>query len=228
MRRLICTFVIRIWQNRYHDMAQVFTLKHWIDFCFIALNCIGYILVYLDVIMFEDAKTISITEQNRTEQNRTLFLHVHTRYIPTSPKKENDRNLPKHSELWRNNQNDVKTWREQDPETNNLAKINAIIIFEPPHDKTNKWFVHLTKSQISLGVRPLWSDCSHEESLGPKLPIEHTPKTLVKAHSENPDQSAQRRLWSDWANAQADLSLRWAHMPFCWFCHEAAHIFLKF
>ena len=29
--------------------------------------------------------------------------------------------------------------------------------------------------------------------------------------------SAQQRLWS--------LSLRWAHMPFCWFCHEAAHIF---
>ena len=22
---------------------------------------------------------------------------------------------------------------------------------------------------------------------------------------------------------QADLSLRWAHMPFCWFCHDAAH-----
>ena len=29
---------------------------------------------------------------------------------------------------------------------------------------------------------------------------------------------------SDWADAQADLSLRWAHMPFCWFCHEAAHM----
>ena len=27
---------------------------------------------------------------------------------------------------------------------------------------------------------------------------------------------------SDWADAQADLSLRWAQMPFCWFCHEAA------
>ena len=36
--------------------------------------------------------------------------------------------------------------------------------------------------------------------------------------------STQRRLWSDWADAQADLSLRWAHMPFCWFCHEVAHI----
>ena len=32
----------------------------------------------------------------------------------------------------------------------------------------------------------------------------------------------QRRLWSDWADVQVDPSLRWAHMPFCWFCHEAA------
>ena len=32
----------------------------------------------------------------------------------------------------------------------------------------------------------------------------------------------QQRLRSDWADAQADLSLRWAHMPFCWFCHAAA------
>ena len=36
--------------------------------------------------------------------------------------------------------------------------------------------------------------------------------------------SALQRLWSHWADAQADLSLRWAHMPFCWFCHEVAHI----
>ena len=27
-------------------------------------------------------------------------------------------------------------------------------------------------------------------------------------------------------DAQADLSLRWTHMPFCWFCHEAAHVVL--
>ena len=36
--------------------------------------------------------------------------------------------------------------------------------------------------------------------------------------------SALRRLWSDWANAQADLSLRCAHMPYCLFCHEAAQL----
>ena len=32
------------------------------------------------------------------------------------------------------------------------------------------------------------------------------------------------RLWSDWADTQADLSLRWAHSHFCWFCHEAAYM----
>ena len=35
--------------------------------------------------------------------------------------------------------------------------------------------------------------------------------------------SALPRLWSDWADAQADLSLRWVHRSFCWFYHEAAH-----
>ena len=39
--------------------------------------------------------------------------------------------------------------------------------------------------------------------------------------------SAQRRLWSDWVDAQADLNVRWAHMPFCWFCHEAAQFFCR-
>ena len=38
--------------------------------------------------------------------------------------------------------------------------------------------------------------------------------------------SAQRRLWSDWTDAQADVSLRCAYMPFCWLWHEAAHLTL--
>ena len=33
----------------------------------------------------------------------------------------------------------------------------------------------------------------------------------------------QQRLWSDWADAQTDLSLCWAHLPFCWLCDEAAN-----
>ena len=31
----------------------------------------------------------------------------------------------------------------------------------------------------------------------------------------------QRKLYSDWADARADL--RWAHMGFCWFCRAAAN-----
>ena len=38
----------------------------------------------------------------------------------------------------------------------------------------------------------------------------------------------QRRFWSNWADDQADLSLLWAHMPFCWFCHEVAHFMAHF
>ena len=29
-------------------------------------------------------------------------------------------------------------------------------------------------------------------------------------------------------NAQADLSLGWAHMPFCWLCHEVTQLQLTF
>ena len=25
---------------------------------------------------------------------------------------------------------------------------------------------------------------------------------------------------------KADRSLHWAHMPFCWFCHEVAHLMI--
>ena len=40
----------------------------------------------------------------------------------------------------------------------------------------------------------------------------------------------ERQFWLRWFSEllslfgllQADLSLRWTHMPFCWFCHEAA------
>ena len=67
--------------------------------------------------------------------------------------------------------------------------------------------------------------------LSPKTSSMHPPSLIrvffvrmTKAYVLSYPLSAQRKLWSDWADAQADLSLRWAHMPFCWFCHEAAHV----
>ena len=56
-------------------------------------------------------------------------------------------------------------------------------------------------------IRPVWS-----ESL---LPPWRKLGSLAThwAYSED---------WSDWADAQAELSHRWVHTSFCWFCHKAA------
>ena len=43
--------------------------------------------------------------------------------------------------------------------------------------------------------------CPHEETLAP-----------------------QWRPWSDWSDAHADLSLRWVHRSFGWFCRETAQM----
>ena len=80
------------------------------------------------------------------------------------------------------------------------------IIIEPRHDKTNKLAVRPAKTQISLGSRPVF--------------VVRMKKAWVLSYPL----SSQRRLWSDWADAQADLSLRWAHRSFCWFCHVAAQL----
>ena len=63
---------------------------------------------------------------------------------------------------------------------------------EPRHDKTNKMACAPSEDSDQPGHPSKLSSCG------------------------------QQRLLSDWADAQADLSLRWAHMPFCWFWHEAA------
>ena len=65
------------------------------------------------------------------------------------------------------------------------------------------------RRQISLGIRPVWSVFA----------------VRMKKHwALNYLLSAQWRLWSDRADAQADLSLRWAHLSFCWFCCAWAQI----
>ena len=63
--------------------------------------------------------------------------------------------------------------------------VNQMIIFEPPHDKTNK--------------------------------MACVPSEDKKAWILSYPLSAQQRLWSDWADAQADLSFRWVHSHFVGF-----------
>ena len=66
---------------------------------------------------------------------------------------------------------------------------------EPRHDKTNKMSVRPVKTWISLGI------CQVKSVF---------PARMKKAWVLSYPLSAQRRLWSDWVDALADLSLRWA------------------
>ena len=79
---------------------------------------------------------------------------------------------------------------------NRLKTIVLVWLSEQRHDKPNKMSVRPAKTQISLGIRPVWS--------GSSLSAWRNLGSLAThwAHSED---------WSDWADAQADLRLRWAH-----------------
>ena len=66
--------------------------------------------------------------------------------------------------------------------------------------KPTKWHVRPAKTQISLAIRPVWSESSLCVQWVAKDPI------FLDADSED---------WTEWADAQVDLSLPWAHMAFC-------------
>ena len=81
---------------------------------------------------------------------------------------------------------------------------------EPHPDQTNKMACAPSEDSAWASAQSDQSlHCLQEESLGPSYPL-----------------SAQWRLWSDWVDVQADMSLCWVH--FCWFCHDAAQITFTF
>ena len=62
-----------------------------------------------------------------------------------------------------------------------------------------------------VGIHPVWSESS--------LCTQWVAKDPSFLHAESED-------WSVWVDAQADLSLCWAHMPFYWFCRETAQLLM--
>ena len=79
---------------------------------------------------------------------------------------------------------------------------------DPRHDKTNKMICAPSEDSDQPG---------HPPSL-----IRVSAVRLKQNWVLSYPLSTQQRLWSDWADAQADLSFRWAQKSFCWFCHEVA------
>ena len=102
--------------------------------------------------------------------------------------------------------------RHLDPQSDSLSMLGVQLqgIHEPPHDKTNK-----------MAIAP--SEDTDQPVHPPSL-IRVFAVRMKKHWVLSYPLSALRILWSDWADDQADISLRWAQRPFCWFCHEVAHI----
>ena len=88
--------------------------------------------------------------------------------------------------------------------------VTCHLLFEPQHNKTNN--MTCVPSKDSDQPR-------HPPSL-----IRVFAVRMKKPWVLSYPLSVQRRLWSDWADAQADLSLCWMHRPYCWFCHAVAHL----
>ena len=101
-----------------------------------------------------------------------------------------------------------------------LIWVFAGRICEPRHDKTNKVTVRPAKTQISLGIRPVWSESSLCAQWVAKDP------SFLHADSEDSDQTGRmlRLIWifagrtvtllvlSCRGSCHFDLSLRWTHM----------------
>ena len=56
---------------------------------------------------------------------------------------------------------------------------------EPRHDKTNKMSVRIAKTQVSLGIRPVWSESSLSAQWVAKDP------SFLHADSEDSDQTGR-------------------------------------
>ena len=83
--------------------------------------------------------------------------------------------------------------------------IGFLITFELPYDKTNKMACVPSEDSDQPGHQSLLSAWRNLGSLA----THWAAKTLIK--------------WSDWADAQADLSLRWAHRLILVFAGRICH-----
>ena len=98
--------------------------------------------------------------------------------------------------------------------------------YEPPHDKTNNVAVHPVKTQISLGICPVWSESS--------MCAQWVAKdwSFLHADSEDSDQTGwmPRLIWVFTGRTATLLVLSWGgsyvFLIFCYFlilshrCHE--------
>ena len=143
---------------------------------------------------------------------KTWWIYYYSTYRSSNTKEPGElyppsSNLNTAFRLIKEVQKKFKTREIEEKEKEVGFKINLSRLMSNPA----KQHVHPAKTQISLGICPVWL-----------VFAVHMKKAWVLSYPL----SAQWRLWSDWADAQADLSLCLVHRSFSWFCHEAVQISL--
>ena len=89
----------------------------------------------------------------------------------------------------------------------NIWTSRCFKICELQLDKSNKMMC------AKRNLRSAWASAQSDQFLCAQW-VAKNPRFF---HADSED-------WSEWADAQADLSLRWTHRSFCWFCRVAAHV----
>ena len=98
----------------------------------------------------------------------------------------------------------------------NLQWISLQSRSQEPHlsclmTKPTKWLCAQRR------LRSTWASAQSDQSLLSCTQWVAKDPSFLHADSED---------WSDRVDAQANLSLCWAHISFCWFCREAAHLMI--
>ena len=183
MRRLICAFVIRIWQNRFsRDVARI--------------------------------KVI----------NGLVKIIMEAEWVPWNLTKSRD--FPTFSNLGSGalkfGKSSTWIWKIGNMSLKMLCSVIVIAIICNKNSKVSnlnnsrfellKWAASWQNQQC--GCAP--SEDSDQPGHLPSL-IRVFAVRSMGSYGSKLSSCRQRRLWSDWADAQADLSLRWAHTHFVGF-----------
>ena len=107
------------------------------------------------------------------------------------------------------------------------TKDKARAVLEAWHRKFTEVCVLIISNNQCMTKPTKWHVCQHSDQPG-HLPSLIRVFSVCSMGSWGPKLSScrQQRLWSDWADAQADLSLRWAHMHFVGFCCALAQMII--
>ena len=102
---------------------------------------------------------------------------------------------------------------------NETDPIYGLTEYEQSHDKTNKMTAPNEDSDqprhppsLIRMPRLIWDQPGHPPNLIRVFAVRSMGRSGPKVSS-----CREQRFWSDWADAQADLSLRWAHAHFVGF-----------